>query len=87
MRHIIINLTLNISPTYLSDMLRSLTGQNAQQHIHNQLIEKAKEKLSTTSLSVSEIAYEIGFEYSQEFSILFKKKTNFSPLPFRHSFN
>ena len=78
---------LNISPSYLSDMLRSLTGQNAQQHIHNKLIEKAKEKLSTTSLSVSEVAYELGFEHPQSFSNLFKKKTNFSPLAFRQSFN
>jgi len=78
---------LNISPSYLSDMLRSLTGQNAQQHIHNKLIEKAKEKIATTSLSISEIAYELGFEHPQSFSKLFKTKTNFSPLQFRRSFN
>jgi AraC family transcriptional activator of pobA len=68
-------------------MLRSLTGQNAQQHIHNKLIEKAKEKLSTTNLSVSEVAYELGFEHPQSFSKLFKTKTNLSPLQFRRSFN
>lgn len=78
---------LNISPSYLSDMLRSLTGQNAQQHIHNKLIDKAKEKLSTTSLSVSEVAYELGFEHPQSFSKLFKTKTSQSPLEFRQSFN
>ena len=78
---------LNISPSYLSDMLRSLTGQNAQQHIHNKLIEKAKERLSTTSLSVSEVAYELGFEHPQSFSKLFKTKVNLSPLEFRRSFN
>ena len=78
---------LTISPSYLSDMLRSLTGQNAQQHIHNKLIEKAKEKLSTTGLSVSEIAYELGFEHSQSFSKLFKSKTSLTPLKFRESFN
>jgi len=78
---------LNISPSYLSDMLRSITGQNAQQHIHNRLIEKAKEKLSVTSSSVSEIAYELGFEHPQSFSKLFKTKTNLSPLKFRRSFN
>ncbi len=78
---------LNLSPGYLSDMLRSLTGQNAQQHIHNKLIEKAKEKLSTTDLSISEIAYDLGFEHSQSFSKLFKSKTNLSPLEFRRSFN
>ena len=78
---------LNISPSYLSDMLRSLTGQSTQQHIHNTLIEKAKEKLSTTNLSVSEVAYELGFEHPQSFSKLFKTKTNLSPLEFRRSFN
>lgn len=78
---------LNLSPTYLSDMLRSLTGQNAQQHIHNKLIEKAKEKLSITNMSVSEIAFELGFEHPQSFSKLFKTKTKLSPLEFRQSFN
>ncbi|KAA3440060.1 helix-turn-helix domain-containing protein [Rufibacter hautae] len=78
---------LNLSPNYLSDMLRSLTGQSTQQHIQNKLIEKAKETLSTTSLSVSEIAYGLGFEYPQSFSKLFKSKTNVSPLEFRQSFN
>jgi AraC-like DNA-binding protein len=79
--------TLNISPSYLSDMLRSLTGQNAQQHIHNKLIEKAKEKISTTRSSISEIAYELGFEHPSSFNKLFKTKTSFSPLEFRRSFN
>ena len=79
--------TLYVSPNYLSDMLRTLTGQNTQQHIHNKLIEKAKEVLTTTSLSVSEIAYQLGFEYPQSFNKLFKSKTNFSPLKFRSSFN
>lgn len=78
---------LNISPNYLSDLLRSLIGQSTQQYIHNKLIEKAKEKLSTTNLTVSEIAYELGFEHSQSFSKLFKTKTNQSPLKFRQSFN
>ncbi|MFD2569049.1 helix-turn-helix domain-containing protein [Spirosoma soli] len=78
---------LYLSPSYLSDSLRALTGQSTQQHIHNKLIDKAKEILSTTSLSVSEIAYQLGFEYPQSFSKLFKNKTNVSPLEFRHSFN
>jgi AraC family transcriptional activator of pobA len=78
---------LNISASYLSDMLRSFTGQNAQQHIHNKLVEKAKEKLSTSTLSVSEIAYQLGFEHPQSFSRLFKTKTNLSPLEFRQTFN
>jgi AraC family transcriptional regulator, transcriptional activator of pobA len=78
---------LNVSPHYLSDMLRSLTGNNAQQHIHEKLIEKAKEKLSTSNLSVSEIAYELGFEHPQSFSRLFKTKTKLTPLEFKTSFN
>ena len=79
--------SLNVSPDYLSDMLRTLTGQNTQQHIHVKLIEKAKEILSTTSLSVSEVAYRLGFEYPQSFNKLFKNKTNVSPLSFRNSLN
>ncbi|MEJ5089071.1 helix-turn-helix domain-containing protein [Sphingobacterium faecium] len=78
---------LNISPGYLSDLLRSLIGQNAKQYIHYKLIEKAKEKLSTTDSSVSEIAFELGFEHSQSFNKLFKQKTNVSPLEFRALFN
>jgi len=78
---------LNLSPNYLSDMLRSITGQSTQQHIHNKLIEKAKEALSTTNLSVSEIAYQLGFEHPQSFSKLFKTKMNVSPLEYRASFN
>ena len=78
---------LNVSSSYLSDMLRSLTGQNTQQHIHNKLIEKAKEILTNTNLTVSEIAYQLGFEYSQSFSKLFKSKTNLTPIEYRHSYN
>jgi AraC family transcriptional activator of pobA len=79
--------SLHISPGYLSGLLKSLTGQSTQQHLHDKLIELAKEKLSTTNLSVSEIAYELGFEHLQSFSKLFKTKTSLSPLEFRHSFN
>ncbi len=68
-------------------LLKTLTGQSTQQHIHDKLIEKAKEKLSTTDLMVSEIAYELGFEHPQSFGKLFKTKTNLSPLGFRQSFN
>jgi len=79
--------TLNISPTYLSALLKALTGQSTQQHIHEKLIEKAKEKLSLTDLSISEIAYTLGFEHPPSFSKLFKNKTNLSPLEFRATFN
>lgn len=78
---------LNISPSYLSDMLRTLTGLSAQHHIHNKLVEKAKEMLSISELTVNEIAYQLGFEYPQSFSRLFKSKSGVSPMEFRASFN
>ena len=78
---------LNVSASYLSDMLRSLVGVNAQQYIQNKIIEKAKVILSTTNFSVSEIAYQLGFEHPQSFSRLFKSKVNMSPVEFRASFN
>lgn len=77
---------LNVSPNYLSDMLRSLSGKSTQQHIHNKLIEKAKETLVTTNLSVGEIAYKLGFEHPQSFSKLFKSKTDLTPIEYRASF-
>ena len=78
---------LNLSPSYLSNLLKSLTGLSAQQHIHEKLIALAKEKLSTTELTVSEIAYGLGFGHPQSFSKLFKKKVKLSPMKFRTSFN
>lgn len=78
---------LNISPGYLSDMLRDLIGQNAQQYIRSKLIEKAKEKLTGTDLTVAEIAYELGFEHPQSFSKMFRLRTGLSPLEFRASYD
>lgn len=79
--------SLNLSSKYLSSLLKVLTGLNTQQHIHEKLIEKAKERLSTTNLTVSEIAYGLGFEHIQSFGKLFKTKTQLSPLEFRATFN
>ena len=76
---------LHVSPAYLSDMLRTLTGENTQQHIHRALIEKAKRLLLTTSLSINETAFQLGFEYPQYFSRLFKSKTGLTPAAFRFS--
>lgn len=76
---------LNISANYLSDMLRSIAGQTTQQYIHAKLIEKGKILLSTTSLPVSQIAYQLGFEYPQSFNKLFKNKMMVSPSEFRRS--
>ncbi|MEM6842678.1 MAG: helix-turn-helix transcriptional regulator [Bacteroidota bacterium] len=77
---------LNLSPNYLSSLLKTLTGRSTQQHIRHQLVEKAKTKLSTTELSVSEIAYELGFEHPASFSKLFKNKVNISPIEFRQKY-
>lgn len=78
---------LFVSANYLNDMLKNLTGQTTQQHLHHYLIEQAKELLTTTNLSVNEIAYQLGFEYPQSFSKLFKNKTHQTPLKFKQSFN
>jgi len=78
---------LSISANYLSRLLQLLTGQSTKQFIHDRLIESAKEKLSTTNLSVNEIAYSLGFEHPQSFNKLFKIKTKLSPIAFRQSFN
>lgn len=78
---------LNVTPGYLSDLLRNLTGLNTQQHIHEKLIEKAKEYLISGNLSVAEIAYQLGFEHPQSFSKIFRKKTNFSPKEYKQSLN
>lgn len=78
---------LHISPNYLSNLLKTLTGQSTQQHVQDKLINKAKEMLSVTSLSISEVAYALGFNYPQSFSKLFKSKTQVSPAEFRQSCN
>jgi len=78
---------LNISSGYLSDMLRALIGQNAQQYIRSKLIEKAKERLTGTDLTVAEIAYELGFEHPQSFSKMFRVRTGLSPIEFRIAYN
>ncbi|MEH3112322.1 helix-turn-helix domain-containing protein [Pedobacter terrae] len=78
---------LNISSGYLSDMLRTLIGQNAQQYIRSKLIEKAKERLTGTDLTVAEIAYELGFEHPQSFSKMFRARTGLSPMEFRIAYD
>lgn len=80
-------LQLNLSPKYLSDALKQLTGHTAKQLIHDKIIDLAKTSLTTTNSSVSEIAYELGFDYPQSFSKLFKRKTNLTPREFRKNFN
>jgi AraC-like DNA-binding protein len=74
---------LNMSSHYLSDMLRKETGKSAQEHIYSFLINKAKTKLLNSTEPVSQIAYDLGFEYPQHFSKLFKSKTGISPVEYR----
>lgn len=75
---------VNVSPGYLSDLLKKETGKNAQDHIHYYLIEEAKNILISTDKSVAEVAYLLGFEYPQYFNKLFKQKTGKTPVAFRN---
>lgn len=75
---------LNMSGHYLSDLLKTETGKSALEHIHLYTIEQAKNKLLGSTSSVSEIAYDLGFEYPQHFSKLFKSKTGVSPSEYRN---
>ncbi|MEM6348259.1 MAG: helix-turn-helix transcriptional regulator [Bacteroidota bacterium] len=74
---------LNMSGHYLSDLLKIETGKGVLEHIHLFVIEKAKTALLNSPKTVREIAYELGFEYSQNFSRLFKAKTGMSPRQYR----
>jgi len=78
---------LHVSPNYLSGILKVLTGRSTQQHIQDKIIEIAKEKLSTSDLTVSQIAYQLGFGYPQSFIKLFKTRTLQTPLEYRQTFN
>ena len=75
---------LNLSTNYLSDLLKKETGKTAQEHIHLFVVEKAKNKLLNSNDSVSDVAYDLGFEYPQHFSQLFKSKTGMSPKEYRN---
>ncbi len=75
---------LHLSPNYLSDLLKKETGKNGTEHIQNHVIELAKDKLLSSTVSVSEVAYDLGFEYPQYFSKMFKKKTGMTPAEYRN---
>ncbi len=76
---------LNVTPRYLSDLLRNLIGLNTQQFIHEKVIEKAKEYLAKDEMTTAEIAFHLGFEHPQSFNKLFKSKTNLSPSDYKKS--
>lgn len=75
---------VNLSPSYLSDLLKKETGKNTQDHIHFYLIEEAKNYLMNTEKNINEIAYSLGFEYPQYFNKLFKQKTGNTPMEYRN---
>jgi AraC-like DNA-binding protein len=75
---------LFLSPNYLSDLLKKETGKTAQEYLHYYLIEEAKNNLLNTNDPINEIAFNLGFEYPQYFSKLFKSKTGMTPLAYRN---
>ena len=74
---------MNMSPHYLSDLLKKETGRSAQDHLYHFLIDRAKTQLLNTEESISQVAYGLGFEYPNHFSKLFKSKTGMTPAEFR----
>ncbi|HEY4325504.1 MAG TPA: helix-turn-helix transcriptional regulator [Mucilaginibacter sp.] len=74
---------LNLSPNYLSDLLSKFTGKTTQEHIHLQLIDRAKSLLWSTNDAISQIAYSLGFEHPSHFTKIFKNKTGKSPSEYR----
>lgn len=75
---------VNLSASYLSDLLKKETGKNAQEHIHLYLIESAKNSLLNSGKNINEIAHDLGFEYPQYFTKLFKQKTGKTPMEYRN---
>ena len=72
-----------LSPNYFGDLISKETGTTAQRHIQDAVIDRSKQLLVDTRMSVSEIAYQLGFEYPQHFSRLFKSRTGMTPNEFR----
>jgi AraC-like DNA-binding protein len=78
---------MGMSSRYLSDAIKAETGDAAKAHIQLFIIEKAKSLLANTNEPVSNIGYDLGFEYPQYFVRLFKKKTGMTPSDFRLQFH
>jgi len=77
---------LGVSQRYLSDTLKKETGKTTTEHLQLYLIDEAKELLLKPNKTISEVAYELGFEYPPYFSRLFKKKEGISPTEYREKF-
>lgn len=74
---------IHLSPNYFGDLIKKETGKSAQEYIQFKLIERAKDQIANTSLTMSRIAYELGFQYPQHFGRLFKKSTGMTPSEYR----
>ncbi|MEM9144442.1 MAG: helix-turn-helix domain-containing protein, partial [Bacteroidota bacterium] len=75
---------LHITPNYLSDVVRYHSGKPALEHIHEHIVAQAKQLLAQKRYSVSEIAYQLGFEYPSYFTRLFRKQTGTTPSQYRN---
>ncbi|MBQ7421985.1 MAG: AraC family transcriptional regulator [Prevotella sp.] len=75
---------LCLSPNYFGDLIKKETGKTAQEHIKNRLLDAVKERLSDTAKSITEVSYELGFQYPQHLSRFFKKEVGITPAEFRH---
>ena len=78
---------LCLSTGYFGDLIKKETGMTAQRYIQNKIIDLSKRDLLGSTLSVSEIAYSLGFDYPQHFTRLFKKQTGLSPTEYRNQIN
>ena len=74
---------LCLSPNYFGDLIRKETGRTAQEHIQLRVIGLAKERILLPGRSISQISYDLGFQYPQHFSRLFKKVTGMTPNEYR----
>jgi AraC-like DNA-binding protein len=74
---------VNLSANYLSDLLKKETGRNTKEHINNFVVDRAKTILLNSENNVSEIAYDLGFNYPHYFSRMFKKETGMTPQKYR----
>ena len=74
---------LCLSSNYFGDMFKKETGKSPQEYIQEKVIELAKERISDTADTVSQIAYSLGFQYPQHFCRLFKKRVGYTPSEYR----